>query len=380
MNPLVRDDLSLEAKQTFQVVALLATMLVVGIHYKTDVPNFPSPAAATPNELAQEFLFGGIGRVAVPLFAFAAGFFYFRSDDGSFKTYRKKLGQRARTVLLPYFVIGSIATAAWLLNRRIEGNPPSLTPGMFLSTWLLRPPAEQLWFLRDLMVLVTIAPLIRMAGSRGLTRFVLIAVLAMAWMCNWQCFPIVAGWRLLHMETLLFFTLGFAAVSHLDWIETVGRSSAHVFAAVVALWCGLVAARICVRADFDLWYATDYQWADLLLHQASVLVGCIALFMTAWRIRCESLIRLSGAAFFVYLVHEFPLRAVVERFAASYLHHDTSCWIITPIVLTGCFAAAMLLSRFFPSLMAILTGGRTPLSAACMTRSCPTSRTPAQAL
>ncbi len=100
--PVVRNDLSIEAKQTFQVVALLATILMVGIHYKSDVPDSPDPALATWNELGQEFLFGGVGRVAVPLFSFAAGFFYFRSDDGSLASYRKKLVQRFRSVLFPF--------------------------------------------------------------------------------------------------------------------------------------------------------------------------------------------------------------------------------------------------------------------------------------
>ena len=222
----MRNDLSIEAKQTFQVVALLATILVVGIHYKSNVPDYPDPALATWNELAQEFVFGGIGRVAVPLFAFAAGFFYFRSDDGTLACYRKKLQQRLRSVLFPFFIIGSIAMTSWLVVRRIEGNPVELTTGQFLSTWLLHPPAVQLWFLRDLMVLVCIAPAIRW-WMRKVSATVVIGVIAAMWAVNWQVFPIVAGWRLLHMETLLFFVLGYAAVSQVQLIERARQTVEH---------------------------------------------------------------------------------------------------------------------------------------------------------
>jgi hypothetical protein len=72
------------------------------------------------------------------------------------------------------------------------------------------------------------------------------------------------------------------------------------------------------------------------------------------------LIRLSGASFFIYLVHEFPLRAIVERWSRGCLDESTSCWLLTPIVLLGCYVAMILLDRTLPSLLAVLTGGRTP--------------------
>lgn len=356
------NDLSVEAKQTFQVVALLATSLVVGIHYQSDVPNSPSPAEASWNELAQEFVFGGIARVAVPLFAFAAGFFYFRTDDGSLATYRKKVTQRVRTVVVPFFIIASIATASWLIIRRINGHPADLTPAQLLTTWLLRPPAEQLWFLRDLMVLVLAAPLIAWLGQHSMRRRILAGVLAIAWAINWQVFPVVAGWRLLHMETLLFFFLGYLMVSHTDWIEKVGSAPVSVVLAGWSLWCGLIVGRICLRADFDIWYSSDYRLPDLLLHQTSILVGMPTLFMTAWRSRCDLLVRISGGSFFVYLVHEFPLRAIVERFSDSWIDHRYSCWLLTPIVLFGCYGAVVLLGHWFPVAVAIVTGGRLPSS------------------
>ena len=116
-----------------------------------------------------------------------------------------------------------------------------------------------------------------------------------------------------------------------------------------------------------MWYVQDYQLFDLLLHQSSIIVGSATLFMTASRLRFDSLIRLSGASFFVYLVHEFPLRGIVDRFEARFLEHSTACWIVTPLVVIFCFATAMLLNRFLPSLVPIVTGGRTPTSATRLT-------------
>ena len=162
--------------------------------------------------------------------------------------------------------------------------------------------------------------------------------------------------------------LGCVAVSHQDWIESAGRAPVSVPLAACGLWSGLIVARICLRADFDLWYAYDFALPDLLLHQASILVGCAALFMIAGRIRCGLLIHVSGASFFIYLVHEFPLRAVVQRLSDRFLDHGTSCWILIPAVLLGCYGAMTLLNRTFPALVAVVTGGRTPLSAAHIAR------------
>jgi len=358
----VRKDLSAETKQSFQVVALLATILVVGIHYKSDIPDYANPHLATWNQLAQEFLFGGIARVAVPMFAFAAGVFYFRSDDGTFDSYRTKLQQRLRTVAVPYCIVSSIAFAAWLLIARIEGRQIELNAFGYISSWLLHPLAEQLWFLRDLLVLVAIAPVIRFCCHHNVLRPLTLIGLLVAWAANIQLFPTLAGWHLIHMETMLFFTLGCVATIDPKWIEGIGRVSGMTVVFTVAMWCMLVATRVTVRADFDIWYVADYGAADLMLHQASIVVGCLALFMISFRMRHPGLIQLSGASFFVYLVHEFPLRAVVRKLGDRILDHDTSSWIITPLVLIGCFAAAFVLNRYLPSLIGVLTGGRSASS------------------
>ncbi len=372
----MRHDLSTEAKQSFQIVALLATVLVVAIHYKSDAPETISPLQATGNQLAQEFLLGGIARVAVPLFAFAAGFFYFRSDDGSLASYCKKLKQRTRTVWIPFFIVGSIALASWILVRRLEDDPVELTMGQFLATWLLRPPAEQLWFLRDLLVLITIAPMIRWLCSRTTYRTILLFAVGGAWAMNWQFTPIVAGWHLLHCETLLFFAIGCLAVDHANSIERCGKASTPILIAVTATWFALIAWRITLRADFDIWYATQYSIADLLVHQASILLGCIAVFMISWRLRHPMLLQISGASFFVYLVHEFPLRAFIQRVAARFLEHDTSAWLVTPLVIVGTYSAAFVLSRCCPTFFALVTGGRLPSASPPQSRWQPATSVP----
>jgi surface polysaccharide O-acyltransferase-like enzyme len=368
LDPEVAPVLSERLKQTFQVVAVLSTMLVVGIHYKSDIPDSADASAATGNELAQEFVFGSMGRVAVPLFAFAAGLFYFLSDDGSWAGYRKKLASRVRTVAVPYFLVASIAMTFWFIAGRMDGRAIELPLGQWMTNWILHPPAEQLWFLRDLMVLVTFAPLIRWCGKTASGQTWMITLLAICWAFNIQPFPIVAQWRLLQMETLLFFTLGFVFARKLSWIEHAVHAPTRVIFAGWTVWLSLITVRIYLRADFDLWYASVYSIPDLLLYQLSIVVGSITLLMTAARMRWPWLLNLSGGSFFVYLVHEFPLRAVMHRVSDVVTDHSYSCWILTPLVLVLCYAAAIVMNRYCPAILAAITGGRTPTQSRSLQR------------
>jgi surface polysaccharide O-acyltransferase-like enzyme len=356
---MTRPDLSPEAKQTFQVLAMLATILVVGIHYKSDIPDVVELSGSTWNELGQEFVFGGLARVAVPLFAFAAGLFYFRSDQGTLDCYCKKLKQRCRSILIPYLIVGFVATLALLVLKLLQGEPNETSLSSLCSTWILHPPAEQLWFLRDLMILVLLAPLIRLATNESNAKW-MIPTISFAWLFNLQFLPIVEGWYLLHIETLLFFMLGCFAVRHYSHIEKVVAAPNKILLGVTGLWILSVFLRVLWKPNFDLWYTNNWGMIDLSLHQGGILLGCVALMMIAARLRYASILYLSGGSFFVYLIHEFPLRAIVERVVSKVVPEPLSCWFITPLVVIGCYALAVVMFKFLPKWTTILTGGRGP--------------------
>lgn len=351
-------DLSNEAKQTFQIVSLIATILVVGIHYKSAAPISTDFNAADWNQLLQDFWFGGIARVAVPLFAFAAGLFYFRSDDGSWPCYVNKTKQRFFSVLVPYLIVGLAATLVWSGVQVVKGTG-ELTLLKFASTWLLHPPAIQLWFLRDLVLIVMAAPLIRWLGQSAASKIAIPAI-GIAWFFNFQVFPIVGGWYLLNLEPLFFFVLGCAAVRHYAWIERLGAAKKFEVGVVVSVWCLLVSLRVLCRPDFDLWYTNRWGFLDLAMHQVSILVGCVGLFMICWRLRSQFALAISGGSFFVYLAHEFPLRAIVVKVIGLIVPEAFTCWIATPCVVVGCYLLAVVIQQWLPSVYKIVTGGRGP--------------------
>lgn len=350
--------MSTEVKQTFQVIAVLATIMVVGIHYKSDVPQTDSLDATTWNQVLQEFLFGGMARVAVPLFAFTSGVLYFRDFDASWKCYSKKTRSRIRSIVFPYFLTASVAFLFWMGVRYAEGEATALTAEQLFSTWLLSPPAEQLWFLRDLILLSILAPIVHHSMTTPVGRNATIGVLALLWLFQIQTLPIVGRWYLISSETLLFFSIGCLATRRLSLLQRLGESRTWFSIGLTCLWCSLVACRIWVRPNMDFWYASNYGVLDLTLHQLSIVVGCFAMWTLAWRLRQPRVLSVAGLAFFVYLTHEFPLRAIMHRGLDPVLPASVQCWVLIPVVLVLCVSLGKAMARHTPMFLAMVTGGR----------------------
>ncbi len=353
--------LSAKTKQAFQVIGVVATFMVVAIHYRSAVPATLNANDADWNSLAQEFLLGGISRVAVPLFALAAGLFYFASCDGTLANHQAKIRSRISTLLVPYLIMGGVAVGAQLAIRFIERDPVLHSTQGLILTWWLKPPAEQLWFLRDLIVLTVLAPFIGWLLQRA--SLAVLTSLALLWFNNFQPFPILEGWYVLNIETLLFFVFGGALASRPQWIDRVVNTSLANTVTLTVLWTILVAMRVGLQPNFDAWYVKEYSIATLLLHQIAILVGIAACLAWAGRSESTAWPKLSGLSFFVYLVHEFPLRAVVERFAGMTSLGENSFWIAAPVVTVLCFLCGGMLCQITPTLFQVVAGGRTPMRA-----------------
>ncbi|TWU44092.1 Acyltransferase family protein [Novipirellula aureliae] len=364
--PPLRIELSAETKQSFQVVAFFATVFVVAIHYGSAYPVSASIGDASTNELLQAFLTGGVARVAVPLFAFAAGFFYFLSDQGTLSCYLRKLRQRSRTLLIPYLIISAIGILAWWFVRQAEGNPVPLSSGELFAKWILNPQSVQLWFLRDLFVLVAVAPLLRLLLEKTYQSFLI--GLAVLWMIHFQPFPVIGELYLLNIETLFFFCLGAIATKYVDWLVQLGNFRRSLTACIVLLWFSLILVRLILKPDYDSWYVQQYTITSLLIQKASILCGMVAMWAISWHLRSPLLSRLSGLAFFVYLVHEFPLQTALYRIADRVIEVPMRFWILFPITVIGCFTAGWLLERVLPTAFAIFTGGRSSQQAVSLSQ------------
>ena len=126
------------------------------------------------NDRVQELVSGMMGRCAVPLFYIISGYLFFLKVPDGMNSILGKMKKRARTLLIPY-VIGCLFFVGFLTcvevlpgtSRFMNG---AITPlfqktfgeiisAIFYDAGNGSPCAFQLWFLRDLIIIVATSPL-----------------------------------------------------------------------------------------------------------------------------------------------------------------------------------------------------------------------------
>jgi surface polysaccharide O-acyltransferase-like enzyme len=340
---------------TFKIIGLLAALFVAAGHYVSTDEVSPG-YSYTVNLVLLDAIGNGIFRLAVPAFALASGFFYFLSYQ-HLGDWPRKLRQRLHTIVTPYLIASFIFLLAfcfayWWFQRSL----PTFTPRFILDSLLLHPHSVQLWYLRDLMVLVLIAPLF---NPRSGWLPWLLAPIATCWLLEINFLPRISGWYLINLETLLFFALGGYLSRRPQWLERASQLPIAALITLSALWLLLSAGRISIFPGLTVWYQEGYTLTSLLLFKATLIVGLFLLFNAAYALRQhEQLLRLSRYGFFLYLFHFFPLNEVLYRISDRFIEEAYRFWLCGPLAVLITLAAAMFCERWMPTLYSLINGGR----------------------
>ena len=156
-------------------MSFLLIILVLYIH--SGFHEIPSEISGMSfNIFLQKAISGMGGRLAVPLFFMISGYLFFLNTDGGIKSVVVKMRKRVRTLLIPYIIGCLFVPLFWVVMEQIPfaarfcngQNVSELLLGMpwndLLSTLFYKsvdcntPFAFQLWFLRDLIIIVAISP------------------------------------------------------------------------------------------------------------------------------------------------------------------------------------------------------------------------------
>jgi len=343
---------------TLQIANLIAMILVIAIHYNSRNSIDISERDGW-NYICQEFLANGIARIAVPFFAMLSGLFILNKING-LDGYIKILKNKSMTLLVPY-VMASTAIFIVVNILKVIFKPESYQPVTFLSVLsgiLVHPSSCQFWFLRDLIILTILSPIL-LKLSKPYAYFLLLTA-GTLWALDAQLFPVIGGWYLLNIETLFFFCFGGAVIGKNSLLVTIIDAGLPIKMATFILWVTLIALRIYIDPDLDVWYVRNYSIESLLLYKLAIIVGIIFLIQSSsFLSRNNFLIYISGLTFFAYLFHIEPLvyfkeltRKVVS---APYLFY-----VNFPIATIVVFLSAHLASKYLPNVYAFISGGRTP--------------------
>lgn len=299
----------------------------------------------------------GFCRVAVPLFYAISGYLFFLNAEDISSVIRK-MKKRVNTLLVPYLlvnvltfvfyvVLGFITLYSTALKKVVNIDVlDNLNQGILSVVKLifLNPIAFQLWFVRDLMIVILFAPILfyilhKGAKSKiGLILLVLCAVLLL-------CFGIGA---------LLWFSLGgifciLPSVRVYSWYHNWG---------ITILFVCLYIAMCFAHALQLIPYFTGL----------IPLVGIPAVWLiydkiVNGRILCTYpfVSLLCSYTFFLYLIHE-PMLNIFKKIPLLFDRSEETivlCYLIVPVLFTIiAIKVGKIFKLYFPEIYFVYTGGR----------------------
>lgn len=308
---------------------------------------------------------GSICAVAVPLFYVISGYLFFIKRPECFGDIMPKIKKRCRTLLVPYLLANILTFLFYVVLNLITRYVPTfdsivnfkvldtvVAEGVWPTVKLvfIDPPiAFQLWFVRDLMVVVFFSPLIflllKWTSKRRITANIIFALLI-------AC--IIFQPEIPFGSATLWFTLGGALAMNRTDLSTSHDAIYSIPALVIyLLLCGFngfgllpvkLMILIPVIGIIALWYAYD---------AIESLYPCLG--------NNRYLLLASKYTFFVYLCHE-PLLNIFKKLPLLISRSEPTfiiAYISIPILfyLIACVVGRWIKGEF-PKLYSIYTGGR----------------------
>jgi hypothetical protein len=341
------------------IANVIAMVLVVATHYNT-LERIAVLSGYDLNYTIQEALANGFARSAVPIFALLSGYFLSKKV-ANFHDYRLTMTRKIHTLLIPYLLASALIYASTVFLQALFHQEQNQHFDLYSIAYnvIAHPVTVQFWYLRDLIILTVASPILF-----NLNRYALYGIgglLFVLWSLNIQPFPIVAGWYFLNIETLFFFWLGgvffqkyILAINAIIFCNTKAKVT------LFALWAGIVASRVYIDPDLDVWYVRNYTLESILLYKLAIIIGVVSILQASTILRnSRFLIYMSGLTFFVFLFHLTPLshfKILTRQIVAEpYLFY-----VNFPIALFLTFLLAHITSKYFGGLYEFTCGGRNP--------------------
>ncbi len=301
----------------------------------------------------------GIARVAVPLFFLLSGYLFFLGFQWSWENYRNKLLSRCRTLLIPFLFWNCLILLLLAVAQSLPAFqgyfPGSEAP---IRTYHLYdylnaifgidrfPVAYQFWFIRDLIVMVLLAPVIQVFLKTMPSGF--FALLFTLWFfALWPCY--------VPSSTACFFFYAGAflatAKKRVFEIDTFGNWIFYLYTVI------LLADVLMKNSGFHGY-----------IHRIGLLFGIgTALYATKFALKSRQvkslLLWATSCSFFVFAVHE-PLLTLSRKLAYQCLNPGRDMVIVALyffipfFVITIAILAYVVLRNVSPKCLRIVTGGR----------------------
>lgn len=307
-----------------------------------------------------------ICQIAVPLFFLLSGYlFFFNVSSFSWDIYKSKLRRRVHSLLIPYLFWNSLILLFYIFIQTLF---PGLTSGVnkFITSYTLSdwfhaywdinggPICLQFWFIRDLMVISLLTPILYFLINKF--SYFSVFFIGLLWFLGYYT-QITA----IEIRPLFFFSLGaLFTIKRFDLLKLCNR---------LAIPCALIGLAVMI---LELLYYNAYyvDWFVRYLGKfdrigiLSLMVVCIA--GTSWLLknRVVSINKfLLESNFFIFAYHGVTL-AFISKIILKYFAPQTDfqalltyAFIPTLTIFLGLFIFA-LLQRYFPRFTKVIIGAR----------------------
>lgn len=313
---------------------------------------------------------------SVPIYFFIAGYVFFYNVEFNQNTYIKKLKNRTRTLLIPYIIWNTIALLIIIARPLISATPlgqrflPATDMKLNISLknilncyWNFNgdiichsstntiPIDGPLWFIRDLMIIVLITPILYQLIKRLKHYFVVIVGLVWLIVNTDYYNPSI----LIQISTgLFFFSYGaYMSIHKLDMLVEFGRYFKSSIILYPFLGILYIIAAYC------------YPEACSVIKRLNIVAGLLFAYnLSSWLLRkgyCRISPFLASSAFFIYVSHTLVVNRIT-KLQEFYINPDSDIkwiWIylITSIISTSFLLGVFyLLRRYSPSFLGVIIG------------------------
>jgi hypothetical protein len=345
-----------------QVISFFLIILVVFIHsYNFEIKLIGPNMMANHGYayLIEGYFKNGLATIAVPMFFSISGYLFFLGFSGSLKEFVNKFKKRTITVLIPYIFWSAFGLLFYFLLQIIPHTKSFFTKELIVNysltkllyTWLVDPIPYQFWFIRDLILIILITPLIFLLIKYF--RYTLLIVCMSIWIIGLNT-------EILNIGSVTFFVLG-ASIStmHPNIINQVFYRKYWI---ITPVWMIFLVCKTLYMSDH-----LDSFWL-IIIHRVCILIGMISawsiydVFLSRSFLEEKNYFWVFSYSFFLFAFHE-PILTIVKKFLLSVLPRSeayilASFFLTSLIVIIVSILVGSLIKKVLPSIYGVISGGR----------------------
>ena len=342
-------------------LSFVSIVMVVISHANSTSVNFAGGSLQISKSsisfFVQTFLSTTIARVSLPFFILISGYLFFLNIRPSFITFKEKFIKRLRTVFLPFFIWSLWGIVVYYLLQTIPYSKPFFANDLvkdysilrLIDTLFINPLPYQLWFLRDLLYLVIISPVILIFVRKFKIGFILMMFLI--WFNDISIMP---G---MHVDSLFFFSIG-CYFSIFQSIYITENSNKRINLLFFITWFSL-----CLLNTYLISMDQELSW-DHFITKACTLLTIVFIWRSYDKISdvIPRNLDVFSFTFFIFAAHE-PLLTIQKKVLTFLIGFDEGRSFIIYLfssILTILITIYIgkIIRKYIPYLYNVITGGR----------------------